>query len=62
MAEEFDLLGCLDAFAHGLIAQFVAKADQARQEDARLALLGGQFGQKGFVEFHDIHRKLNEMS
>jgi hypothetical protein len=44
LAEEFDLLGCLDAFAQGLIAQFVAKADQARQEDARLALLGGQFG------------------
>ena len=61
VAEEFDLLGGLDAFAHGFIAEFMAKREQVGQEDARLALLGSEFGQKCLVEFYDIHRKLNEM-
>jgi hypothetical protein len=34
VAEEFDLFGCLHAFANGGVAQFVAEGDEAWQEDS----------------------------
>ena len=44
VAEEFDLLGGLDSFAHGFVAEFMAKSDQTGQQDFRLALLSRELG------------------